>query len=130
MVGGRPVNDAAVVLPSAASSRRAYRSGASPLTGGFGYRPAVRGGLTQTLLAIAIAAATILLLLTSTNALGATLVTPRCDNVNLRTSPTTTATRKTQVDTGARLTVVGKVTGGSYSAICGGAQSGHDWYKV
>ena len=71
-----------------------------------------------------------MLLLTSTDALGATLVTPKCNDINLRTGPATTYTRKAQVDTGARLTVVSKVDGGSYSAQCGGAQAGHYWYKI
>jgi SpoIID/LytB domain protein len=81
-------------------------------------------------LLIALAAAALLLLLTSTDAFGATLVTPKCNDVNLRTGPATTYTRKTQVDTGARLTVVSRVNGGSYFAQCGGAQSGHYWYKI
>ena len=72
-----------------------------------------------------------MLLLTSTDALGATLVTPKCNDVNLRSGPATTYTRKAQVDLGARLTVVAKVSGGSYGAQCGGAyQSGSAWYKI
>ena len=71
-----------------------------------------------------------MLLLTSTDAFGATLVTPKCNDVNLRTGPATTYARKAQVDTGARLTVVSRVDGGSYSAQCAGAQSGHYWFKV
>jgi len=81
-------------------------------------------------LLIALAAAALMLLLTSTDALGATLVTPKCNDVNLRTGPATTYARKAQVDLGARLTVVSTVNGGSYSAQCGGAQSGHYWYKI
>lgn len=82
------------------------------------------------MLLIALAAAALMLMLTSTDAFGATLVTPKCNDVNLRTGPATTYTRKTQVDTGARLTVVSRVDGGSYTAQCGGAQSGHYWYKI
>ena len=82
------------------------------------------------MLLIALAAAALMLLLTSTDALGATLVTPKCNDINLRTGPATTYARKTQVDTGARLTMVAKVDGGSYSAQCGGAQSGHYWYRI
>ena len=69
-------------------------------------------------------------MLSSTTTLGATLVTPKCDNVNLRTSPTTSATRKAQVDRGARLTVVARVRGGAYAAKCGTSVSGTYWWKV
>jgi len=79
---------------------------------------------------VALAGAALMLMLTSTAALGATLVTPKCDGVNLRTGPATTYTRKAQVDAGAQLTVVAKVSGGSYRAQCAGDQSGSAWYKV
>jgi len=69
-------------------------------------------------------------MLTSTDAFGATLITPKCNDVNLRTGPATTYTRKAQVDTGARLTAVARVSGGRYSAQCAGSQSGSAWYKV
>jgi SpoIID/LytB domain protein len=87
-------------------------------------------GFGRSVLLIALAAAALAVLLTSTDALGATLVTPKCDAVNLRTGPSTTNARKTQVDQGARLTVVANVSGGYYSAQCGGAQSGHYWSRV
>jgi len=87
-------------------------------------------GARQGIVLLALAAAAFFLLLTSTDAFGATLVTPKCNDVNLRTGPATTYTRKAQVDTGARLTVVAKVSGGSYAAQCAGAQSGSGWYKV
>jgi len=87
-------------------------------------------GAGQGIVLLALAAAAFFLLLSSTDAFGATLVTPKCNDVNLRTGPATTYTRKAQVDTGARLTVVAKVSGGSYSAQCAGAQSGSAWYRV
>src|SRR5690349_11621180 len=87
-------------------------------------------GPAQGIVLLALAAAAFMLLLTSTDAFGATLVTPKCNDVNLRTGPATTYSRKAQVDTGARLTVVAKVSGGSYAAQCAGAQSGTGWYKV
>ena len=94
-------------------------------------RPGRRRSLPQTLILVALAAAALLLLLSSTNALGATLVTPKCDDVNLRTGPGTTFTRKAQVDEGARLTVVAKVSGGSYGVQCAGAyQTGSYWFKI
>lgn len=90
-----------------------------------------RRSLPHTMLLIALAAAALLLLVSSTNALGATLVTPKCDDVNLRTGPGTTFTRKAQVDEGARLTVVAKVSGGSYASQCAGEyQSGTAWFKI
>ena len=82
------------------------------------------------MLLLALVAAAFMLLLTSTDALGATLVTPKCNGVNLRTGPATTYTRKARVDAGARLTVVAKVSGGHYAARCAGSQSGSTWYKV
>jgi SpoIID/LytB domain protein len=96
---------------------------AAPRTGRRPGRPP-RGAVLTALLV-----STLLLLLSSTATLGATLVTPKCDNVNLRTSPTTTATRKAQVDRGARLTVVARVSGGAYSASCGTSVSGTYWLK-
>src|SRR5438093_6875441 len=90
-----------------------------------------RRSLPQTLILVALAAAALLILLSSTNALGATLVTPKCDDVNLRTGPGTTFARKGQVDEGARLTVVAKVSGASYGVQCAGAyQSGSYWFKI
>jgi SpoIID/LytB domain protein len=87
------------------------------------------GRLPRGAVVTALLVSSLLLLLSSTNALGATLVTPNCNNVNLRTSPTTTATRKGQVDRGAQLTVVARVSGGAYSASCGTSVSGTYWLK-
>ena len=87
------------------------------------------GRLPRGAVVTALLVSSLLLLLSSTSALGATLVTPKCDNVNLRTSPTTTATRKAQVDRGARLTVVARVSGGAYRATCGTSVSGTYWLK-
>jgi SpoIID/LytB domain protein len=87
-------------------------------------------GVRQGAILLALVAAAFALLFTSTDALGATLVTPKCNDVNLRSGPATTYPRKAQVDTGARLTAVAKVSGGRYSAQCAGAQSGSAWYKI
>src|SRR5262245_32597132 len=88
-------------------------------------------GLPQTLLLVALTAATMMLLISSTDALGATLVAPKCDDVNLRTGPAVTYTRKVQVDRGARLTIVSRVSGGSYGVACAGAYlAGHYWAKI
>src|SRR5262249_35165033 len=95
-----------------------------------GRRAPRRRELGHSVLLVALAAAALLLMVTSTDALGATLVTPKCDNVNLRTGPSTTYTRKAQVDLGARLTVVATVSGGGYTASCAGAQSGTGWYRI
>src|SRR5262249_13737674 len=85
MAADRSGEHAARVLPSAASSQRASRYATSPMVAPYGVRRVHLGGVTQTLVVVAMVAATILLLLSTTNALGATLVTPKCDNVNLRT---------------------------------------------
>jgi SpoIID/LytB domain protein len=88
-------------------------------------------GLGQSILVVALAAAALMLLVMSTDALGATLVTPKCDDTNLRSGAATTFARKAQVDRGARLTVVATVSGGHYGATCAGVwQSGTGWYKV
>jgi GH25 family lysozyme M1 (1,4-beta-N-acetylmuramidase) len=54
-----------------------------------------------------------------------------CDGVNLRTSPAMTATRKTTLNTGATVSVVATVTGGSWSTTCADkAVSGTNWYRI
>jgi SpoIID/LytB domain protein len=141
MVGAVPGGHAAVVPLHAALEHAALRTGPFTIEDPAGppetrpARPATRSrrrrrSLGQSVLLIALAAAALMLLLTSTDAFGATLVTPKCNDVNLRTGPATTYTRTTQVDTGARLTVVSKVNGGSYSAQCAGIQAGHYWFKI
>jgi stage II sporulation protein D len=126
MVVARPSGHAADVPLQAALDLAALRTRPRPANPGA--HRAGRGSRGVILGALAIA--TLLLLLSSTNTLGATLVTPKCDDVNLRTSPSTTATRKTQVDQGARLTMVAKVSGGAYRAYCaGGYLSGTYWFK-
>jgi len=79
----------------------------------------------------AVLTAALLLLLGSASTLGATTVTPRCDAVNIRTGPSTTYARKTQVNQGDELTVVATVSGASYGATCGGAyRSGSEWHRI
>jgi len=50
--------------------------------------------------------------------------------VNLRTSPSTSATIKDTLSTGDGITVTGTVSGGSWSATCGTSISGSDWYAI
>lgn len=79
----------------------------------------------------AVAAAAILLFLTSTSTFGATAMTPKCDDVNLRTGPSTNEARKGQVDEGTPVTVVKTVSGGSYGVTCDGEfRSGSKWRKI
>ena len=126
MVSGRACAHPADVPLQAALDLAALRT--RPRPAGSGTRRA--GRLSRGVILGALAVATLTLLLSSTNTLGATLVTPKCDDVNLRASSSTTATRKTQVDQGARLTVVAMVSGGAYRAYCaGGYQSGTHWFK-
>jgi SpoIID/LytB domain protein len=96
--------------PSHAASRRFVRG---------------RGSLVT-----ALATALLLLGLSSTGALAATTVTPNCDGVSVRTGPGTTYTRKTTVSTGTLVTVVATVSGGSWTATCGGSLSGSSWYRI
>jgi len=51
-----------------------------------------------------------------------------CDGVNLRTSASTSGTKKASLAAGTRVTVIGTVTGGSWSAGCGGNDT--SWYKI
>src|SRR5258706_4149328 len=50
--------------------------------------------------------------------------------VNLRSHPTTTATRRTRIATGQVVTASAKVSGGWYSTTCGKAVSGHTWLAI
>jgi stage II sporulation protein D len=143
MAGALRSSDAAHVPPQAAFQHAALRWGPSSLDerarasradlpARLIARPRRRtGGLGQGLLLIALGAALLMLLVSSTDALGATLVTPKCNDVNLRTGPATTYTRKAQVDRGVQLTVIAKVGGGSYGAQCGASYvSGSAWFKI
>ncbi|HXG26634.1 MAG TPA: SpoIID/LytB domain-containing protein [Candidatus Binatia bacterium] len=85
---------------------------------------------TRALLSAALIAATLLLGVGTSGVLAATTVTPKCDAVNLRTGPSTTKARTTSVNTGAKLTVVATVTGGSYSTTCGTTLTGNTWHKI
>jgi SpoIID/LytB domain protein len=78
----------------------------------------------------ALATAILLLGLTSTGAVAATTVTPKCDGVKLRTGPGTTYTQKATASTGAKLTVVATVSGGGWSGTCSGSWSGSSWHRI
>ena len=93
--------------------------------------PARRPGRDlRTAIAAALIGAILVLAVGSSGVLAATTVTPKCDDVNLRTGPGTGYAKKTQVDEGAKLIVVSTVTGGSWSATCGSALSGSSWHKI
>ena len=54
-----------------------------------------------------------------------------CQSVGLRTRPSSSATRKAVIPMGTKVTVVAKVTGGSYRRSCAGRTvSGSTWYKI
>ena len=54
-----------------------------------------------------------------------------CSGVNLRTSPSTSATRKTTLASSVRVTVATTVSGGTYKATCAGRTvSGPRWYRI
>jgi GH25 family lysozyme M1 (1,4-beta-N-acetylmuramidase) len=54
-----------------------------------------------------------------------------CDGVSLRTRPTTTATRKTTLRAGTRVTVTAAVSGSRYRAECAGKiVSGSGWWRI
>src|SRR5689334_19661284 len=52
-------------------------------------------------------------------------------NVNLRTSPSTTAGTRAMIKTGARVIVAQTVSGGSWKTTCSGRPvAGHTWFKI
>ena len=56
--------------------------------------------------------------------------TPRCDDVSIRTKPTTAARKLREVNEGAVVTAVGTVTGGAWSARCGKFMRSRTWLKI
>src|SRR3954452_10629687 len=62
---------------------------------------------------------------------GSVMKVTACDGVSLRTLPKTTATRKTILRAGIRLTVTATVTGSRYTVNCAGRTiSGTGWYRI
>lgn len=55
---------------------------------------------------------------------------PACEGVNIRTSPSTSATIRTKLGTSAILTVSGTVSGSAWSATCPTSKSGSAWYVI
>src|SRR5829696_1639180 len=80
--------------------------------------------------AAALIAAILALAVGSTSVLAATIVTPKCDGVSLRTGASTTYAKKATVNEGAKLTVVATVSGGSYATTCGTSVSGSSWHRI
>jgi GH25 family lysozyme M1 (1,4-beta-N-acetylmuramidase) len=55
----------------------------------------------------------------------------KCDDVSLRVSASTTATKKGTLPAGASVKVVSRVTGGSWSTSCAGDdESGTSWFRI
>jgi len=93
-----------------------------------GHRPTPLGWLTVVLTSILLA--TVLAVPAETVAAPWTRVAA-CDDVSLRTSASTSATRKALLDAGASVRVVATVTGGSYWAECAGTiASGTAWFRI
>src|SRR5215212_7483423 len=94
-------------------------------------RRAEPGRVTTTALIVAVLSAAILLILSSSKTLGATGMTPRCDDINLRAGPSTNRAAVGQVDEGDRVTVVNTVDGGGYGVSCNDEfRSGSRWRKI
>ena len=54
-----------------------------------------------------------------------------CDGAALRTSPSTSSTRKARLAEGTSVLAVSRVTGGSWSTQCAGkSASGNTWYRI
>jgi GH25 family lysozyme M1 (1,4-beta-N-acetylmuramidase) len=55
----------------------------------------------------------------------------KCNDVSLRSLPSTSAGRVGQIDTGKTVLVLSRVTGGSWSTRCAGdSASGNTWYRI
>jgi stage II sporulation protein D len=79
----------------------------------------------------ALIAAVLLLGLTSSFADAATVEQPKCDYVRLRTGAATSYAIQATLMKTSKVTAVSTVTGGSYSASCGGATvTGSRWLKI
>jgi GH25 family lysozyme M1 (1,4-beta-N-acetylmuramidase) len=64
-------------------------------------------------------------------ALGASTLSAACDNVALRTRPSTSSTRKALLAAGVQVNALTKVTGSSWRVSCGGkTSSGNTWYRI
>ena len=64
-------------------------------------------------------------------ALGASVFEARCNDVALRTKPSTSSTKKAEIDAGKQVSVVSTVTGGSWRTTCAGQTvSGNTWYRI
>jgi GH25 family lysozyme M1 (1,4-beta-N-acetylmuramidase) len=62
---------------------------------------------------------------------GAITKVTACDGVNLRTRPTTTATRKATLKAGTRVTITATLTGSRYRVNCAGrTTTGTGWYRI
>ena len=59
-----------------------------------------------------------------------TTMVPACSGVNVRAGASTGATIKTSLGANARLTIVGKVAGGSWHTVCPTSKSGSTWYRI
>ena len=84
--------------------------------------------LTAILAATALSA--IAALASPQQALGASTFTAKCD-ANLRTKPSSSATRKAVLPDGGQMYAVTMVSGGSWSLVCNGRLvPGNSWYRI
>jgi GH25 family lysozyme M1 (1,4-beta-N-acetylmuramidase) len=78
------------------------------------------------LLVLALTQATI-----PTPVFAATTLAARCDAVNLRTRPSTSATIKTRIKAGTRVVATARVSGSHWRTRCAGrSASGSSWYRI
>jgi hypothetical protein len=56
--------------------------------------------------------------------------TTACDGVSLRTTSSTDGTKQATLPAGTKVTVIGAVSGGSWSTSCAGGASGISWYRI
>ncbi|MEW6223421.1 MAG: GH25 family lysozyme [Chloroflexota bacterium] len=78
------------------------------------------------LLALALTQATL-----PTPVFAATTLAARCDGVNLRTRPSTSAAIKTRIKAGTRVVATARVSGTRWSTRCAGRSArGSSWYRI
>ncbi|HEX6867841.1 MAG TPA: hypothetical protein VF119_03500 [Candidatus Limnocylindrales bacterium] len=66
----------------------------------------------------------------ATAAAAETTMVPACSGINIRTGPSTAHAVKATLGANATLTVVAKVSGGSWRTSCPTAKAGTTWYRV
>lgn len=119
------------VVATVSGGKWSTTCGTKSVSGSYWYRiNAVNGKSVYSLYHVTYVYAAKGLFKSLTTSTTSTTLQAACD-ANLRTSTSTSATRKATISAGTKVTVVGSVSGGSWSATCGSTKlSGSAWYKI